>query len=73
MACIRWGRKYGPEYVERLAAGVRRHLQRDHRFVCFTDDPDALSAMAGVVAKPLGTAACGEWRGWWHKTFLFSR
>ncbi|CAM9098739.1 unnamed protein product [Scytosiphon promiscuus] len=73
VACIRWGRKYGPEYVQRLAAGVRRHLRRSHRFVCFTDDANALGEMAGVVVKPLGTAGYGEWRGWWHKAFLFSR
>lgn len=71
VACVRWGDKYGPEYVVRLAAGVRRHLRRDHRFVCYTDDVEALREAAGVVAKPLGTA-CGGWRGWWHKAFLFS-
>lgn len=73
VVCIQWGRKYGPEYVERLAAGVRRNLRRDHRFVCYTDDVEALSEMPGVVARPLGSARCGEWRGWWHKAFLFSR
>ncbi|CAM9433570.1 unnamed protein product, partial [Ectocarpus fasciculatus] len=73
VVCIRWGPKYGPEYVKRLAAGVRRNLRRDHRFVCYTDDVEALSEMPGVVARPLGSARCGEWRGWWHKAFLFSR
>src|SRR5688572_11090902 len=28
-----WGKKYGPEYVERLHAGVRRHLKQEHRFL----------------------------------------
>ncbi len=36
--CIKWGRKYGPEYVNRLRSMVRRHLTRPHRFVCLTDD-----------------------------------
>ncbi|CAN0312267.1 unnamed protein product [Pylaiella littoralis] len=72
VACVRWGRKYGPEYVERLAAGVRRHLRRDHLFVCYTDDVEALRWTAGIEARPLGTG-CEEWRGWWHKAFLFSR
>ena len=36
--CIKWGRKYGPEYVNRLRSMVRRHLKRPHRFVCLTDD-----------------------------------
>lgn len=73
VACVRWGHKYGPEYVERLAAGVRRHLRRSHRFVCYTDDVDALRGKTGIVARPLARAGAGEWRGWWHKAFLFSR
>ena len=74
VACVRWGDKYGPEYVERLAEGVRRHLRRRHRFVCYTDDVEALSGNTGIVAMPLGTTGVIRgWRGWWHKAFLFSR
>ncbi|HSI47888.1 MAG TPA: glycosyltransferase [Ideonella sp.] len=36
--CMKWGSKYGPEYVNRLYAMVRRHLRGDFRFVCLTDD-----------------------------------
>lgn len=36
--CMKWGKKYGPEYVNRLYAMVRRHLKGDFRFVCLTDD-----------------------------------
>jgi len=32
-----WGSKYGPEYVNRLAAGVQRHLKQPHQFVVITD------------------------------------
>lgn len=32
-----WGRKYDWVYVKKLAAGVRRHLHVDYRFVCITD------------------------------------
>lgn len=72
VACVRWGDKYGPEYVERLAFGVRRNLSRRYGFVCFTDDVTALNGMVGVEARPLGEG-CKGWRGWWHKAFLFSR
>lgn len=34
---FRWGKKYGPEYVRRLEAGVRRHLTRPHRFRVIAD------------------------------------
>ena len=73
VACVRWGLKYGTEYVERLAFGVRRNLRsRRYRFVCFTDDVESLKGLVGVEARPLGEH-CKEWRGWWHKAFLFSR
>ncbi len=36
--CMKWGTKYGPEYVNRLYAMVRRHLSGDFKFVCLTDD-----------------------------------
>src|SRR5256885_215110 len=36
--CMKWGKKYGPEYVNRLYAMVRRHLKGDFRLVCLTDD-----------------------------------
>ena len=40
--CMKWGTKYGPEYVNRLYAMVRRHLSGDFRFVCLTDDSTCL-------------------------------
>ncbi|MGY0504045.1 hypothetical protein [Luteimonas sp. e5] len=42
--CIKWGTKYGPEYVNRLRSMVRRHLKRPHRFVCLTDDTRGIDA-----------------------------
>ena len=39
---LKWGAKYGPEYVNRLYSGVRRRLGLDFRFLCFTDDRRAL-------------------------------
>lgn len=34
-----WGTKYGEADVAKLAAGVRRHLQQDHRFIVISDRP----------------------------------
>lgn len=44
--CVKWGKKYGPEYVNRLQSMVSRNLTLPHRFVCFTDDA------AGIEAGP---------------------
>lgn len=40
--CMKWGTKYGPEYVNRLYAMVRRHLRGDFNFVCLTDRADGI-------------------------------
>ena len=40
--CMKWGTKYGPDYVNNLYAMVRRHLTGDFRFVCLTDDAAGL-------------------------------
>lgn len=62
--CMKWGVKYGPEYVNRLYDGVRRHLSRKHRFVCFTDDPSGI--VEGVEIRPLPELGLppGPERGW---------
>lgn len=49
--CMKWGWRYGPEYVDRLRAMVARRLGRSHRFVCLTDDPDGIDA--SVECRPL--------------------
>jgi len=62
--CMKWGIKYGPEYVNRLASMVRRHLKMPHRFICMTDDPTGLDA--GIEARPLPDFddPGGPERGW---------
>jgi hypothetical protein len=49
--CMKWGRKYGPEYVNTLKRMVARNLERDHRFICFTDDGEGLET--GIEVLPL--------------------
>lgn len=72
--CVKWGSKYGPEYVNKLARGVRRHMPdgiKVARFVCFTDDAEGLDE--AVVSHPLPTRHGGrKWHGWWHKAALFN-
>lgn len=36
--CMKWGTKYGAEYVNRLYNMVKRHLTLDFQMVCLTDD-----------------------------------
>lgn len=60
----RSGGRYGPEWVERLHDGARRHVGGLERFVCLTDMP---LDVAGVDAVPLRH----DWPRWWAKLEAF--
>ncbi|MEE2861071.1 MAG: hypothetical protein VYB46_09705 [Pseudomonadota bacterium] len=70
---MKWGTLYSSTDVNRLAAQVRRHLARPHRFVCFTDDAAGLEA--GVEAMPLPELGlpAGHSDTRWRKLALFRR
>ena len=40
--CIKWGTKFGADYVNRLYKMVEKNLSIPHRFVCFTDNAEGL-------------------------------
>lgn len=50
--CMKWGTKYGPEYVNRLYAMVRRHLAGEFRFVCLTDRAEGIRAEVRCLPIP---------------------
>lgn len=63
--CMKWGTAYGPEYVNILAAMVKRTLTVPHRFVCFTDDTAGIHPhieTRPIPEIPLGSAPI--WSGW---------
>lgn len=66
VACVKWGDKYGPEYVNILADMVARNCGLPFEFLCFTDDAAGLAE--GVTPKPLPDGL----EGWWNKLALFS-
>ena len=74
VACVlvRANVAYTTDYVRRLRGMVMRHLPRPHRFVCFTDQPAAVSKVPGVhdvinVPTPV------DLPGWWSKLELFNK
>lgn len=69
--CIRWGDRYGADYVNRLHSMVRRNTARPLRFVCFTDDETGLDP--GIEAKPLPAIDLPERVRWkpWRKISLW--
>ena len=60
--CVKWGDKYGSDYVERLSRGVMRNLPIEHDFICMTDKP-----VRGFNCIPLAS----DLPSWWSKLAIF--
>lgn len=56
-----WGQKYGPDYVEKLKAGVARNLTLPHRFVCVTDRTDVSCGTIPLPDPELTNVRDGCW------------
>ena len=46
VVCIKWGEKFGSEYVNKLYNSIQRNLSLKHRFICLTDNAEGI--VAGV-------------------------
>jgi hypothetical protein len=76
--CIKWGDKFPPYYVNRLYAGVKRHLDRPFRFVCFTEKPEGIRPEVEVYPLPavpfeeqmVRAMTTGKRRGAWRKVTM---
>lgn len=64
--CVRFGNRYGREYVERLRNMVQRNLSLPYEFVCLTDDPVPIDGVKSIV-QPTEKYS----RGWWYKVHMF--
>lgn len=69
--CMKWGTKYGSDYVNNLYSMVKRHLTLPFRFVCLTDDNKGLvNDIDSFPIPPLDIPRIAE-RGW-DKLVTFS-
>jgi hypothetical protein len=64
--CVRFGNKYGRDYVERLRNMVARHMTIPYEFVCLTDDPNPIEGVRTIRQNPAGYQKL-----WWHKVHMF--
>ena len=69
--CMKWGTKYGPEYVNRLYAMVRRHLKGDFKFVCLMDRTDGIRNEVQCFPIPEMNIAEAKRDGAWKKLTTF--
>lgn len=49
---LKWGNRYGAEYVNRLASAVRRNISSEVSIVCFTDDADGIDPDVAIFPIP---------------------
>lgn len=68
VVCLKWGKKYGPDYVNKLYASVKRHTTLPFTFHCFTEDSVGINPEIVVHDLPFKTL-----EGWWNKLYLFSK
>ncbi len=62
--CMKWGEKYDAKYVNILRSMVARHLSREHRFACFTDNGHGIRDDVEVFPLPVLEIADGPERCW---------
>ena len=72
VVCIKYGRYYGAFYVNRLYAGVRKHLSRPFRFVCVTNDATGIRPEVECVPFAENPGVPGrKWPNIFSKLTLF--
>ncbi|ENU31008.1 glycosyltransferase [Acinetobacter sp. NIPH 1852] len=63
--CMKWGTKYGAEYVNRLYNMVKRHLTLPFKMVCLTDRTEGIDPNVQCFPiPPLDLPAGAPERGW---------
>lgn len=72
--CIKWGTRYGPEYVNRIYGMVARNITPPFSVICFTDDrsgirPEVVCHDIPELGCPVPTNAPGKFRkvALWNK------
>ena len=70
---MKWGKRYGSDYVNRLYSMVQRHTKRPTRLVCYTDDANGITS--AVETYPLPPIDLPEHRRWhpWRKISLWQK
>jgi hypothetical protein len=66
--CLKWGTKFGPEYVNNLFNAILKHSTVPVNLHCFTEDASGIT-VPNVKIHPLPFDTL---EGWWNKLYLFS-
>ena len=72
--CIKWGDRYGAEYVNRIYAMVKRNITPPFRVICFTEDRTGIREEVTCHGLPeLGCERPTNAPGKWPKIALWSK
>lgn len=52
IVCMKWGTRYGSEFVNRLYSTIQRQTNRPTRLVCFTDDGSGIDPNVQIEPIP---------------------
>lgn len=67
IACVKWGTKYEPEFVNRLQRMVQKNFTHTHKFVCLTEDSNGLNCETFPFPKD------NDLETYWNKMYLFNK
>ncbi len=72
IVCMKWGNRYGDEYVNRLWSMIKRNTRRPTRLICFTERPEGIHPE--VERRPLPEIDLPERVRWlpWRKLSLWN-
>lgn len=59
--CLKYGTRYPASYVNKLHAGVTRHLKRPFLFHCCTDDPTDIAEDVKIIPFPDNPGIKSHW------------
>lgn len=63
--CVKWGSKYGPEYVNRLWSMLERNSSIPFEMYCYTDDDSGICPWINIIPITDDTK-----ESWWYKLDL---
>ena len=66
--CLKWGKKYSAEYVNKLYAMTQRNCTVPHQFICFTENRKDIDKEIKTINLPTLNLD-----GWWFKPWFFSK
>ena len=68
VVCLKHGKKYGSDYVNKLYNMTKRHSTVPFGFACITEDASELDPNIKIIPMPKQTSISG----WWYKPWVFS-